>query len=273
MDRFAWPTSSFTQVGEAQQVRRFKNPIQPFQGSTTEESGTASAQEAPVKSQSHPWNEEKTPKSRESLSPDQAMEAAHARVVKLRGVLATLGEDDDMFPAMIVLKKAEAKAQEWPVSERIRSTKSFVERKQKRVDKAKETVVRAKEALAVAVADQEQQEVLLTDGQRRLAELQQEEKAMPSPFKLDPQHVVPDVAEFKRMQDTIIRLQRELASLRSVDSVDPTVDDDESLVVDLPHKKSRVGPTTLLGTSMGVPRTPLAITGGHGQGSSGLHPM
>ena len=96
---------------------------------------------------------------------------------------------------------------------------------------------------------------------------------MPSPFKVDPQHVVPDVAEFKRMQDTIVRLQRELASLRSVDSVDPTVDDDESLVVDLPHKKSRVGPTMLLGTSMGVPRTPLAITEGHAQGSSGLHPM
>ena len=51
-----------------------------------------------------------------NLSPDQAM-AARARVVKLRGILATLGEDDDMFPSMMEVLKAEAKAQERPVSE------------------------------------------------------------------------------------------------------------------------------------------------------------
>ena len=122
------------------------------------------------------------------------------------GILATLGEDDDMFTAMMdVLRKAQAKAQERPVSERIQSTKLFVERKQKRGGQ-RETVVRATEALAAAVADQEQQEVLLADGERWLAELQQEEKAIPFPFKVDPQHVVPDVVEFKRMQDTIVRL-------------------------------------------------------------------
>ena len=215
------------------------------------------------------------PRPREPFSPDQAVEAARARVVKLQGILATLGEDDDMFTTMMeTLRKAEAKAQERPISERIQSTKLFVERKEKRAEQAKETVARAREALAAALADQEQQEVLLADGERRLAELQEEEKATPSPFKVDPQHAVPDVADIKRMQDTIVRLQRELARLRPVDPVDTTADDDESMVADLPHKKSRVGPTTPLGIAVGAPRTPLAITRGHAQGSSGeLHPM
>ena len=46
----------------------------------------------------HPWQDNRTPKPREPLSPDQAMEAARARVVKLQGVLTTLGEDDEMYP-------------------------------------------------------------------------------------------------------------------------------------------------------------------------------
>ena len=150
-----------------------------------------------VKAQSHPW----TPKFRESC----------LQIRPRRHVPRHDGSSE----------KAEAKAQERPVSERIQSTKSFVERKQKWVDKAKETVVRAREAFSVAV----------------------------------------DVAEFKGMQDTIVRLQGELATLRSVDSVDPTVDDDESLVADLPHKKSRVGPTTFLGIN-GCSEDPIGNHGG-----------
>ena len=76
-------------------------------------------------------------------------------------IFATLGEDDDMFPAMMEVQRK-------------------------------------------------------ADGQRWLAEFQQEEKAILSPFKVDPQHVVPDVVEFKRMQDTIVRLQRDLVSWRSI---------------------------------------------------------
>ena len=44
---------------------------------------------------------QKEPKPREPLSPDQAMEAARARVVKLQGVLTTLGEDDEMYPTIL----------------------------------------------------------------------------------------------------------------------------------------------------------------------------
>ena len=161
---------------------------QPFSGSATEVSGTASAQETAGACQNAiPSVEREDP---DAASPDQAMEAARARVVKLRGILATWGEDDDMFPeegrskspgkARSKTKKKKKKnerkhktgrrglsshrynPQERPVSERIQSTKLFVERKQKRVDKAKETVARAREALASAVVDQEQQEVLLT---------------------------------------------------------------------------------------------------------------
>ena len=175
------------------------------------------------------------------------MEAARARVVKLRGILATLGEDDDMFPSG---QFPNASSRQSCLSRGSRS--GWTQPKRPLCEPERE-------AQAAAVADQEQHEVLL--------------KAIPFLFKVDPQHEVPDVAEFKRMQDTIVRLQRELSSLLSVDPVDPTVDDGESLVADLPHKKSRVGPTTPLGTSTGVPRTPLAITGGHAQGSSGLHPM
>ena len=108
---------------------------------------------------------QKEPKPREPLSPDQAMEAARARVVKLQGVLTILGEDDEMYPTIMeALRQAESRARERPVSERIQSTKWFVERKQKRVERAKETVAQAREALAAALVVEEQQEVLLVMG-------------------------------------------------------------------------------------------------------------
>ena len=65
------------------------------------------------------------------MSPD--VEAAWSRVAKLKQVLATLGEEDDMYLVVQeALSKAEYQAREQPVCERIRSTKSFVERKQAR---------------------------------------------------------------------------------------------------------------------------------------------
>ena len=63
-------------------------------------------------------------------------------------------------------------------------------------------------------------------------------------------HRVPDVqAEVARMQGIIDRLQQEL--------------DDKGMVAGLPHKKSRVGPSTPQGVNGGRAPTPLAITGGH----------
>ena len=93
------------------------------------------------------------PKQRVPMSPDQVVEAARYRVAKLKQVLATLGEEDDMYAAVQeALLKAEYQAREQPVCERIRSTKSFVERKQKRVEQAQEATERAREALNSAMA-------------------------------------------------------------------------------------------------------------------------
>ena len=162
----------------------------------------------------HPWQDSKSPKPREPLSPDQAMEAARARVLKLQGVLTTLGEDDETYPTILeALKKAQSRAQERPVSERIQSTQSFVDRKRKRVERAKEIMAKVRDTLASAITDLEQQEALLADGERRLAELKVEEKAVPSPFKADPPHIAPE--EFKCLQETIVGLQQELANLRA----------------------------------------------------------
>ena len=77
------------------------------------------------------------------------------------------------------------------------------------------------------------------------------------PFTIQsrPLHIVPEVEEFQRLQDTIVGLQQELAKLRARQS-DPTMidEDDDDAVVGLLHKKSKVGPST-----------PLAITSGHAQ--------
>ena len=202
------------------------------------------------------WHDSKAPKHREPLSPDQAMEAARVRVVKLQGFRITLGEDDEIYPAILeALRKAESRAQERPVSERNQSTQWFVERKRKRVERAEESVAQARDELAVAIADQEQQEVLFADGERRLAEVQIEEKDIPFPFRVDPPHAVPEVEEFKRLQDTIVDLQRELAKLRAPQSCSTVMDeDDDDVVAGHLHKRSKVGPST-----------PLAITSGHAQ--------
>ena len=138
------------------------------------------------------------------------------------------------------------------MSERIQSTQSFIDRKQKRVERAKEIVAKARDTLASAIADLEQQEALLADGERRLAGLKVKETAVPSPFKVDPP-LAPE-EEFKRLQETIVGLQQELAKLRVRQSNPTMVDEDDDVVLGLPHKKTKVGPST-----------PLAITTGHAQ--------
>ena len=155
------------------------------------------------------------PKQRVPFCPDQVVEAARSRVAKLKQVLATLGEEDDMYPAVQeALWKAEYQAREQPVSERIRSTKSFVERKQKRVEQAKEATERAREALNSAMAFQREEEILLAEGERRLAELMIEEKAVPSPFQVTP--VCNVNAELEHLRAEISRLRQQRDGIRPV---------------------------------------------------------
>ena len=137
---------------------------------------------------------------------DQAMEAACARVLKLQGVLTKLGKDDEMFPTVLeALKKAQSRAQERPVSKRIQSTHSFMDRKQKRVERAKEIVAKARDTFASAIADlEQQQEALLADGERRFTE---------RPFHCSKWiHHMPQKRS-SSMQETIVGLQQELATL------------------------------------------------------------
>ena len=121
------------------------------------------------------------------------------------------------------------------------------------MERAKEIVAKARDTLVSAIADLEQQEPLLADGERRLAELKVKKTAVPSPFEVDPP-LAPE-EEFKRLQETIVGLQQELAKLRVRQSNPTMVDeDDDDVVLGLPHKKTKVGPST-----------PLAITSGHAQ--------
>ena len=57
---------------------------------------------------------------RVSRSPQEVMAVARSRVVKLRSVLATLGDDDEASATIkAALQKAEVQAHECPVSEQI----------------------------------------------------------------------------------------------------------------------------------------------------------
>ena len=128
--------------------------------------------------------------------------------------------------------------------------------------------MKAREVLAESLAAQEKEEALLADGERRLAELVLKEKATPSPFAAPPP-VGPEVSsELSRMQGIIDNLQRELARLRSVEPLNPTAEDDESMVADLPHKKSRVGPVDAHGNYRNW-RTENTI-GDHGRTRTGV---
>ena len=99
------------------------------------------------------------------------------------------------------------------MSERIKSTKLFLLRKQRRVEEARP--LKAREVLAEPIAAQEKEETLWADKERRLAELVLEEKAAPSPSTVPPQSVGPDVsAELSRMQAIIDNLQGEFPRLR-----------------------------------------------------------
>ena len=151
------------------------------------------------------------------------------------------------------------------MSERIASTRSFISRTQKRVERARQDAANAREA----VASQEKEEGLLAEGERRLEQSFAEERATPSPFTAPPGlPVVPTVsAEVSRLLAIIDSLQEEMSHLRvGVVRSTATDEDDDDAVADLPHKKSRVTPSVITGGR--APQTPPAITGGDGQGST-----
>ena len=109
--------------------------------------------------------------------------------------------------------------------------------------------------MAESVVKQEKEEALLPDGERRLAELVSQKKAIPSFFAAPSAPVGPEVSsELGRMQGIIDNLQRELAGLRAIEPLIPAAEDDESMVADLPHKKFRIGPTTPRGFNGGGAR-------------------
>ena len=79
------------------------------------------------------------PKIGVPLPPPEEVMSARARVAKLRTVLKTLGEDDEMYDTLKAsLRKAEMKAQEPPLSEQLSATCAFIGRKLKRVDEARQ---------------------------------------------------------------------------------------------------------------------------------------
>ena len=90
-----------------------------------------------------------------------------------------------------------------------------MERQQQRVEQARASAAKAKEALAEAVACHEKEESLLADGEERLSQLRAAAKRVPSPFTVPPVPVVPNITdEMQRMQRVIDELQRELARLK-----------------------------------------------------------
>ena len=101
---------------------------------------------------------------------------------------------------------------------------------------------------------------MLADGVKRLTE----ERSLPSPFAVpEPTAPASFQAEFNRLQSVIEGLQKELSAFRSGRAVHFSgveVDDDD-MVVDLRHKKSKAGPRTPLAITGAAPATPPVLTG------------
>ena len=105
---------------------------------------------------------------------------------------------------------------------------------------ARRAVGRAKEELVKAEALVEKEEALYKDGQQRLRQLVEEEKAMPSPFAPPPVPSAGVATEISRMQAIIDSLQAELTRLRGSGGAGAGACEDEPMM-GLPHaKKTRL---------------------------------
>ena len=203
-----------------------------------------SAAQLSVKDQMQPKRRGSPLPPRTSMPLEEALAAARARAAKLQLMLDTLGEEDEKYPTIKVLEGARAAARAPHPSNQ---EASFLVRNQKRV-RADTCRHREGPRSLKLWPCRSEQEAVLADGERRLEEAEQ---AMPSSFSVHVPPVGPDVqAESSRMQETIDKLQRELAKLRSgpAQPLPPAVSDDDG--DECRRKKPRAGRTT-----------PLAITG------------
>ena len=100
---------------------------------------------------------------------------------------------------------------------------------------------------------------LLTEGEKRLAEVQEKEKTMQSPFTVPEPIVAPHVqAEKSRIQETIDGLQRELANLRGAQPPCPTlVEDDEDMASKSSSQEIQSGTTNPIGPHIRCPELKL----------------
>ena len=128
-------------------------------------------------------------------SPPEMHAAAQAKVQRLQAALSVLGDADVVEKENLerALSRARTKAVVPPVSAQITSTKGFIEREKKRLAAAEEAVI-------PAVQYRDECIKALAEGERRLEELQLQEKSFVAP--------VPDAeAELVRLRAQVAELQ------------------------------------------------------------------
>ena len=131
----------------------------------------------PVKSHATPKSESTRTSS---LNPDEQLQAAQARVVKLEAALMAIGEEDPAAAGLLeALSKARLQAQVRPVQDRITHTEAFLSRSKKKLETLNAEASRIQEELAQVSAR-------IRDGERRLEALKAEAIAQPSPFTMQP---------------------------------------------------------------------------------------
>ena len=175
----------------------------------------------------------KAKEGKQSRSPDEALDAAKAKVVSLEASIQALGDAD---PATLKVLQANA-----PVGVRLDSCAKYVERKKRLLAKCDEDMAKL-QTLRASVEEE------LKAGVARLESLRAE-AAVPMP---QPQVPNPNVeADVSRMQQVIDELQRELSQWRA--GARSHMDEELEEVEDAVDKKR---------SRKFAPRTPLAISGG-----------
>ena len=129
-------------------------------------------------------------------SPPELHAAAHAKIQKLQAAISAWGDADMVERESLVksLQHAQAQAVVPPVSEQIISTQGFIERERKRL-------AAAEEAVLAAVKSRDESLEALAQGEKRLEELQSQER---SPFAGP---VADAEADLVRLQAQVAELQ------------------------------------------------------------------
>ena len=129
-------------------------------------------------------------------SPPEMHAAAQAKVQRLQAALSVLGDADALEKENLeqALSRARTQAVVPPVSAQITSTKGFIEREKKRLATAEEAVI-------AVVKHRDECIKALAEGERRLEELQLQEKSFVAP-------VSDAEAELVRLRAQVAELQR-----------------------------------------------------------------